>query len=683
LGTDRADLERRADELRRQLHEANYWYFVRDEPQISDAEYDRLLRELRELEREHPELARPDSPTARIGAEPAAQFEKVSHLAPMYSLDNAFDTEELRAWERRNARISAEVVEAGYVAELKIDGTAVSLLYENGVLVRGATRGNGWVGEGVTGNLRTIRDIPLRLRDEAGAPIPARFEVRGEVYMSLSGFERLNEQRAAEGLPTFANPRNAAAGSLRQLDPRVTAERPLHFFGFQIQLDPANPATLSLGTQADILETLLAWGVPVNPRRTVCAGLDRVIEFAESAEADRGRLDYEIDGVVVKVAPLSLWAELGVVGEREPRWAIAYKFAPDLVTTRLQAIGINVGRTGSLNPYAVLEPVEIGGAVVRLATLHNFEDVARKDLRQGDMVLVKRAGDVIPQVVAALTQERTGDEPPFHAPEHCPACDTEVERPAGEVMVYCPNSSCPARIFWGVVHFVSQGAMDIRGLGERTVQQLLDRGLIRDFADLYALTEPQLLQLEGFGEVSAGNLLRSIEASRSQPLSRLLFALGIRHVGVHAAQLIARANPSMDALLAAGEEQIAAIHGIGTTTAAALAAYLRDPSNRALIERLRQAGVNLTEPVQRAPNQSLAGLTFVVTGTLPTLSRPEAKAFIEERGGRVAGTVSRKTDYLVVGEDPGSKLDRGRELGVPELTEAQLLELAEARQPAG
>lgn len=678
--TDRDELERRVDELHRQLHEASYWYYVRDEPRITDAEYDRMLRELRVLEDEHPDLRRPDSPTLRVGADPADRFEKVPHLAPMYSLDNAFDAEELRVWERRNARITADVTDGGYIAELKIDGAAVSLLYEDGVLVRGATRGNGWIGEGVTQNLRTIRDIPLRLRDEAAVPIPARFEIRGEVYMSLSGFEHLNEQRAQQGLATFANPRNAAAGSLRQLDARVTASRPLRFFGFQVQLDPAGTEPVRFATQTDVLETLLAWGVPVNPQRAECADLGAVVEFAEAAEATRPQLDYEIDGVVVKVLRIPLWEELGIIGDREPRWAVAYKFAPDLATTRLEEIRINVGRTGSLNPYAVLEPVEIGGAMVRLATLHNFEDVARKDLRHGDRVLVKRAGDVIPQVVAPLPQERTGDERPFTAPDRCPVCGTAVERPADEVMVYCPNSSCPARIYWGVVHFVSRGAMDIRGLGERTVQQLLDAGKVRDFADLYALSESDLMDLDGFGSTSAANLLASLEASKAQPLSRLLFALGIRHVGTHAAQLIARTYETMDAILTAAEEEIAAIHGIGTATASALTTYLAEPRNRELIERLRAAGLTLSEPVQRAVSQAFAGSTFVITGTLPTLSRTDAKAFIEERGGRVSGSVSGKTDYLVVGEDAGSKLDRARELGVALLTEQELLELSESTQ---
>ena len=679
---DTAAAERRAEELRRALNDANYWYYVRDEPRIPDADYDVMMRELRELERAHPHLATPDSPTLRVGAEPADQFEKVRHLAPMLSLDNAFDAEELRAWQRRNARIAAEVESAGYVAELKIDGAAVALLYEDGVLVRGATRGNGQIGEGVTANLRTVRDIPLRLRDEADIPLPSRMEIRGEVYMSLSGFERLNEDRAAAGLPTFANPRNATAGSLRQLDPRVTAGRPLHFFGFQIQLDPERGDALPVRTQAEVLDLLTAWGVPVNPGHRVCASLEDVIAYTREAEGQRPDLDYEIDGVVVKVLELGLWDELGIVGEREPRWAVAYKFAPDLATTKLLDIRVNVGRTGALNPYAVLEPVEIGGAMVKLATLHNFEDIARKDLRIGDRVLVKRAGDVIPQVVAPLTEERR-DQIRYAPPDACPACGTPAEKPADEVMVYCPNTSCPGRIYWGVVHFVSQGAMDIRGLGERTVEQLLEREKVRDFADLYALTVEDLLALEGFAQLSARKLVQSIEDSKQRPLSRLLFALGIRHVGENAAKLIAREVGDLERLLDTPRDAIAAIHGIGDTTADAVAAFLGEPRNRALLDRLRAAGVNTTEPVERADRQPFAGLTFVVTGTLPTLGRKDAKRFIETRGGRVTGSVSGSTDYLVMGADPGSKADRARDLGVPTLSEEQLLRLAEERVAPG
>ncbi|HEX7051431.1 MAG TPA: NAD-dependent DNA ligase LigA [Longimicrobiales bacterium] len=676
---DLADAAQRAAELRHILNQASYEYYVLDAPRMPDAEYDRLLRELRSLEARHPELVTPDSPTQRVGAEPATQFTKVRHLAPMLSLDNAFDFGELQAWEDRNARILREVRDAGYIAELKMDGAAVALLYEDGVLVRGATRGNGVIGEEVTANLRTIRDIPLRLRPDA--PIPHRVEVRGEVYMPFSGFTELNERRAAAGAATFANPRNAAAGSLRQLDPRATADRPLRFFGYQLQLDPDRPERLPVETQEEVLELLAAWGVPVNPRRCACRSLAEVLAYTQDVERFRGDLDYAIDGVVVKVAPLALWPELGVVGGRDPRWAIAYKFAPDLATTRLLGIEVNVGRTGSLNPYAVLEAVEIGGATVRLATLHNFEDIARKDLRIGDLVLVKRAGEVIPQVVAPLTEERTGAESVFEPPERCPVCGTPVEHPADEVMVYCPNGSCPAQVFRRIEHFASRGAMDIRGLGERTVQQLLDAGLVHDVADLYHLRVEALEALEGFAELSARNLVASIAESRTRPLSRLLFALGVRHVGYTAAQLLARRFETMDGLLAADVADLAAVHGIGETTAQALAAYLAEPRNRELIARLRQAGVRMDEPIERETERPFADLTFVITGTLPTLSRKEATSFIERRGGRVTGSVSRSTDYVVAGENPGSKLERARELGVPILSESELAALAEAGTP--
>lgn len=668
-----AAVVQRIDELRRILVDANYEYYVLDAPTLSDAEYDRLLRELKQLEEQYPELITPDSPTQRVGAEPASQFVKVEHLAPMYSLDNAFSVEELRAWEDRNARIVREVREAGYVCELKMDGTAVSLRYENGVFVRGATRGNGRVGEDITRNLKTIRSIPLRLRGEG--PFPAVMEVRGEVFIPWSGFREMNERREAAGEPLFANPRNAAAGALRQLDPRLTAQRPLRFFAFQLQLDPSGRDRLPIRTQWDVLQQLSAWGFPVNPRNHVARNMDEVIEFIETVDHMREELDYAIDGVVAKVRDISLWPELGVIGERDPRWSIAYKFPPDLATTRLLSIEINVGRTGSLNPYAVLEPVDIGGVIVKLATLHNFEDVARKDLRAGDTVLVKRAGEVIPQVVGPVLQHRTGAEQPFVPPSECPVCGTPVERPEGEVMVYCPNGSCPARIFWGLVHFVSQDAMDIRGLGERTADQLLRTGLVRDYADLYHLTAEQLLTLDGFGAVSAGNLLASIEASKQRPLSNLLYALGIRHVGQHAAQLLAKRFVTMDALMAASEEEIAAVHGIGATTARALTAFLEEPRNRKLIERLREAGLRMDEPVERAESAALEGKTFVVTGT-HRMSRKEITSFIERHGGRVTGSVSKATDFVVAGESPGSKLERARELGVAVIDEDELLAMA-------
>jgi DNA ligase (NAD+) len=678
-------LLQRVDELRRGIHEANYEYYVLDAPTITDAEWDRMLRELRDIEAAHPELVTPDSPTQRVGAEPATQFDKVRHLAPMYSLDNAFTPDELQAWEDRNARIASEVRNGGYVAELKIDGTAVAIRYEEGILVRAATRGNGTVGEDITQNIRTIRDVPLRLRASGdssppGPPVPPVLEIRGEVYMPLSGFREMNDRRQAAGESPFANPRNAAAGALRQLDARLTAQRPLRFFGFQIQTDPDSAQGLGLRTQEEVLATLQGWGVPVNPNRRSCADMAEVLAYLEEADPLRETLDYGIDGVVVKVSPLWLWPELGVIGEREPRYSVAYKFPPDLAVTRLLAIELNVGRTGSLNPYARLEPVEIGGAMVKLATLHNFEDIARKDLRVGDMVVVKRAGEVIPQVVGPLAERRTGGEQPYAPPSHCPACGTPVERPGDEVTVYCPNVSCPDRIYWGLVHFVSQDAMDIRGLGERTAAQLMGAGLVRDFADLYHLEMPHLLTLEGFGELSARNLLQAIDASRALPLSRLLFALGVRHVGQQAAQVLARSFGTMDGLSSATAEQMAAVHGIGRTTAQALAAFFADPGSATLLQRLREARLNMEEPVERAERSTLAGLTLVITGTHQR-SRKELTSLVERHGGRVAGSVSRNTSYLVAGESPGSKLDRAQELGVPVLDEDGLMALLDGVQP--
>ena len=670
------DAARRAQELRDELDRASHEYYVLDRPTLPDAEYDRLFRELVAIEEEYPDLTAPDSPTQRVGAEPSSQFSRVEHLAPMLSLGNAFDESELRQWEDRNARIAGEVRDAGYVVELKIDGLAISLLYENGRLVRGATRGNGLIGEDVTPNLRTVKAIPLRLR---GADVPQLVEIRGEVFMSVKGFEEMNEKRVAEGLPTFANPRNAAAGSVRVLDPRITADRPLRFYGFQIQ--EAGRATAPAATQEEVLEKLRSWGVPVNPRHQRVADIAGALERVREIERiRRTELDYEIDGLVVKVDRLSLWQELGVVGGREPRYAIAYKFAPDIASTRLNAIEINVGRTGALNPYAVLEPVEVAGVIVRQATLHNFQDIARKDVRVGDVVLVQRAGDVIPQILGPVTEKRAAGLEPFRAPDVCPFCETPVERPEDEVAIYCPNTSCPARIFGGLVHFVSQDAMDIRGLGERTAQQLLETGLVRDFSDLYRLTDADLLRLEGFGQVSAANLLRSIEQSRKQPLSRLLFGLGIRHVGQHAAELFAREFHTMDALIEASMDvsRLAGVHGVGETTAEAVHAFFAEQSNLDLVVALARAGVRMDEPVVRAERQPLAGMTFVITGTLPTLSRKDAADLIERHGGRVTGSVSRNTDFLVVGEDAGSKLEKARELGVSILTEPELISKVEA-----
>ena len=663
----------RAAELREIIERANHEYYVLDNATLSDAEYDRLFRELREIEAAHPELRTPDSPTQRVGAEPASKLEKVEHLAPMLSLDNAFSPDELRAWETRNARIADEVRTAGYVAEPKIDGLAVALTYEDGVFVRGATRGNGTIGEEITRNLRTLREIPLRLR-EGAVPPPARMEIRGEVYMPLSGFEAMNARRAAEGLSTFANPRNAAAGAVRQLDPSVTAGRPLRFFAYSIEVDPRSGRGLPVRTQSELLDGLAAWGLPVNPLRRHCDTLDEVLEFVREFDTRRNELDYQVDGVVVKVEPLALHRELGVVGGREPRWATAYKFPANEAVTRLVSIEINVGRTGTLNPYAVLEPVEIGGTTVRLATLHNEEDIRRKDIRPGDVVRVKRAGEVIPQVVGPVIQEGAERGEPFRMPERCPACDTPVEQPPEEVMLYCPNRACPAQIFWGLVHFAGRHAMDVRGLGERTAQQLLEKGLVSDVGDLYSLTPEKVLEMEGFKEKSAENLLSGIEESKGRGLARALFALGVRHVGEHAAELLARAFGSADRLMAATADELAAVHGIGRTTADALASFFAEPRNREVVEKLRDAGVKLTEERAEPAEGPLTGMAFVITGTLPTLSRSEATALIEGAGGRVTGSVTKKTDFLVAGEEAGSKLAKARELGVPVLTEAELLE---------
>lgn len=669
-----SDTAARAAELREAIERANHEYYVLDAPTFSDQEYDRLFRELRQIEGEHPELRTADSPTLRVGAEPASKLEKTEHLAPMLSLDNAFGDDELRAWETRNARMAEEVRTAGYVCEPKIDGLAIALTYEDGVLVKGATRGNGAIGEDVTRNLRTIKEIPLRLRADGPAP-PRRFEIRGEVYMSLAGFQALNQRRAAEGQATFANPRNSAAGSLRQLDPAVTAGRPLRFFAYAIETG-AEP--LAFRTQWELLEALRAWGLPVNPLARPCTDLDAVLEFVHEFEGRRSELDYEVDGAVVKVDPLWLHQELGIVGGREPRWATAFKYAPDLAVTTLLDIRLNVGRTGALNPYAVLEPVEVGGVVVKLATLHNEEDIRRKDIRKGEKVIVKRAGEVIPQVVGPVLEEGQERAEPFAMPDACPACGTPVERPEGEAMLYCPNSACPDRIYWGLAHFVSRGAMDIRGLGERTIATLLERGMVRDVGDIYALTEEQLLSLEGFKAKSAQNLLAGIETSRAQGLARVLFGLGVRHVGEIAAQTLARHFGSMERLMAASAEEIEAVHTIGGTMAEALHSWMAEPRNQEVVRKLADAGVRMTEERPKPAEGPFTGKAFVITGTHPTMSRTQLEEFIQQRGGRVTGSVTKKTDYLVVGEDAGSKLAKAQELGVAQLSEAALLALAEA-----
>ena len=664
------ELAARAAELRRQIDEASYDYHVLDRPTIPDAQYDRLYRELVELEESHPELRSADSPTQRVGAEPATHLVKHTHLVPMLSLANAFNEEELAAWEERLARLAgADASKAGYNCELKIDGAAVSLTYREGVLVEGATRGNGTVGESVTANLRTISAIPLRLR---GSDHPFMMEIRGEVYMPFSGFERMNEDRVAAGEPVFANPRNAAAGALRQLDPRITASRPLRFFGYAIALPDGEQ--LPVDTQSGLLELLASWGVPVAPHCRRCDDLAEVHAWAGEVEQRiRGTLDFAIDGGVVKVNALPLWPELGIIGGREPRYAIARKFAPDIAETTLRAIKVNVGRTGTINPYAELDPVEIGGAMVKLATLHNFDLIARKDLRVGDVVQVKRAGEVIPQIIGPVPDRRDANSPPqpYEPPTECPSCGTTLVGGAELGMKYCPNFVCPGRQLESLVHFASRGAMDIRGLSYARITQLVDAELVHDAADLYDLKPSELTALDRFAEKSAWQLVEAIQASRTQPLSRLLFALGIANIGETAARQIAKHFGTMDAIGEATVDDVLAIHGIGETLAESLVSWFSDRKARKLIDRLRDRGLNFDEPTTQT-GDALKGLTVVITGTLPSLSREQAAALVEANGGRVASSVSKKTSFVVVGEDAGSKLEKARQLGVETIDEAEL-----------
>ena len=663
----------RAAELRRLIERANQAYYVLDKPELSDAEYDRLFRELQELESKHPELQTPDSPTHRVGAPPAGAFKKHRHLVPMLSLANAFNEKELAEWEERNARLSPEVKTGGYTLEVKIDGAAVSLTYQDGMFVTGATRGNGVEGEDVTANLRTVLDVPLRLH---GKGWPKLMEVRGEVYLSKSRFVELNKERERAGEPTFANPRNAAAGALRQLDPKVTRSRGLRIFCFHVE---APGQKLPVTTQHDLLKQLAAWGYPVEPHHTRVPDLAAANQEIAKFEPLLDQLDYGADGVVVKVNPLELHAELGTVGDREPRWAIARKFAPEVRVTKLKEIRINVGRTGALNPYAVLEPVEIGGVSVSTATLHNFALIKAKDIREGDLVEVTRAGEVIPQVLGPVIKKGVRRSRPYQPPERCPVCKSKVEHPQDEVMVYCPNVSCPGRVFESIVHFASRGATDIRGLGPERVKALLDAGLIKDVADLYEITPMQLLTLEGFAEKSAQQLVDAIEASKRQPLSTLIFALGIRHVGAQGAKLLARHFGTMKALAKASADEINQIRGVGPAIAEAVAGFFAEPKNRKLLERLEKLGLNMKEPVAAEGKGPLAGQVYVITGTLPSLSRAKAAELIEAAGGHVSDAISKKTTAVVVGADAGSKLEKAKTLGISLIDEAELLRRARAK----
>jgi len=688
---DANTVKQRIDELREIINHHNYRYYVLDSPEISDAEYDELMRELRQLETEHPELVTPDSPTQRIGAPPVEAFGIVEHPRSLLSLANAFSCEELAAWHKRVSNLLGGR-QFDLVCEPKIDGLAVALTYVDGLLATGATRGDGYRGENITQNLRTIRSIPLSVPREA----PPRFEVRGEVYLPKAGFKRLNEERAKEGLSLFANPRNAAAGSVRQLDSSITARRPLDIFVYGLGWAEGKAVP---ETHWEIMQWLKSLGFKINPNIALLRSLDEAEKYHQDWVESREKFPYEADGIVAKVNSIALQQELGTVAH-EPRWAIAYKFPAVQGTTKLSDIGINVGRTGSLNPYAILEPVRVGGVVISSAALHNEEDIHRKDIRIGDWVVVQRAGDVIPEIVEPIVSRRTGKEKIFSMLEKtwelykqrkgisgkekppdypvCPVCGSEAIKPEGEAMHRCSNAACPSQALERIKHFVSRGAMDIDGVGDKLCQVFFEAGLIKDAADLYYLTKEQLLGLERMADKSASNVLNSIKASKDRPLARVVFALGIPHVGDQYAELLAEHFNSIDALARASDEDLSTIPSIGPKIAESIVAFFRQERNRQIIEKLKKAGVKLErEKVGEGlvPSLPLAGLEFVLTGKLESLSRPEAEARIEALGGKAGSDVTRKTSYVVVGADPGSKLVKAEKLGIKTLSEAEFLEL--------
>ncbi|MGE0489901.1 MAG: NAD-dependent DNA ligase LigA [Vulcanimicrobiota bacterium] len=656
-------------ELREQIRYHEHRYYILDDPEISDLEYDKLFRRLTELEEQHPEAVTPDSPTQRVQGSPVESFDTVEHARPMLSLGNAFDADELREFDAR-VRRKLEADEVGieglsYVAELKIDGLAVSLLYRQGILVQAATRGDGRRGDDITHNARTIRQIPLNIETDLD-----EVEVRGEIYIGWQDFRAMNEENAATDDKVFANPRNAAAGSIRQKDPRITARRPLKIFLYGLEVE--HPEVRAHSQALAMIEKM---GLPVNPHRAVCADMEEVIAFCQLWHDQRHDLDYEIDGVVVKVDPLDYQRVLGTVS-RSPRWAIAYKLPSTQVTTRLEDIIVSVGRTGALTPVAVLEPQLIDGSTVSRATLHNEDEIKRKDLRIGDMVWVHKAGAVIPEVVAPVESKRTGQEREFQMPTSCPVCQTEVVREEGEAVVRCPNLRCPAQVEAWIRYFCSRHAMDIEGFGDSLVAQLVESGLVGDPADLFRLGLEQLLSLERIGEKSANNLLERLEEAKTRPLARLLVALGIRHVGRHVAEVLAQEFGSLEGLAQADLERLATTHEIGPEIAQRVHDFFREPVNQELIERLLAAGVRPAAPARvEAGPRPLDGKTFVLTGTLEGMTRDEAKDRIRAAGGRVTSSVSKKTDYVVAGAEAGSKLQKAEQLGVTVLDEAGLLQL--------
>lgn len=653
---DRKEAEEKIKKLREEINYHNYKYYVENNPVISDYEYDQLLKQLEQLEAEYPDLITPDSPTQRVGEQPLEGFKTVKHKVPMLSLANTYNYDELRDFDER---VRKTVGDVEYIVDPKVDGVGVALLYEDGLFVRGATRGDGVKGDDITANLKTIRSIPLKLRGN----VLKNIEVRGEVYMPLEGFKKYNREQATEGGVIFANPRNAAAGSLRQLDPRVVASRPLDIFIYYLSYSDREFDSLE-----NAFKALKEAGFRINPLMKKVRNIDEVIEYCEDLEKKRDILDYEIDGVVIKVNSYDQQKELGETS-KNPRWAIAYKFSAKQATTKLKDIVIQVGRTGTLTPVAVLEPVKVGGVTVSRATLHNFDELKRKDIRIGDWVLVERSGDVIPQVVKSIKEKRTGSEKRKGIPKKCPVCGVDVVRPEGEVAVRCPNKQCPARLKWRLRYYASRDAMDIDHLGEQTIDKLLDEGLVKDIADLYFLKKEDILKLEGFKEKSAQNLLDSIERSKKQDLSRLIYGLGIRHVGKYAAQLLASRYNSIDELAEASEEELKQIDGLGDKSAEAIVTFFSTEENKKLIERLKKIGVKTKET--KKEGLPLQGKKFVFTGALSALSRPEASDLVKQKGGVVASSVSKDVDYVVVGEKPGSKYEKAKKLNLKIINEEE------------
>lgn len=670
----------RIEELRSQIRLHDQAYYVEDRPVISDREYDRLYAELKELEAEFPQWITPDSPTQRVGGRPIDEFKPWTHRVPMQSLDNTYNAGELRAFDTRVRRgLALESVE--YVVEAKIDGVAISLTYENGMLVMAATRGDGQVGDQVTANVRTIRSIPLRLATEAP---PQRVEIRGEVFMTRSGFTRLNAERVRSELEPFANPRNAAAGSLKQLDPGVTARRPLRMWAYAIG-DWNGGAQTPPMTQSELLTLLSAWGLPVQPHHFVAQGIEEVLRRIDLILADRPTLDYETDGAVIKVNDRAAQQQLGSTS-KAPRWAIAFKMEAERAETQLEAISIQVGRTGTLTPVAELKPIFLAGSTISRATLHNEEEIRRRDIRIGDWVVIEKAGEIIPAVVEVNRKRRTGRELPFSMPKTCPVCRGPVTRLAGEVAVRCENMDCPAQIKRRLLHFGQRAALDIEGLGEKLVDQLVDQGLVHSPADLFQLTLPQLVALDRMGEKSAQNLIDNLDRAKERPPSRLLFGLGIMHVGQTAARNLLAAFGSIDALAEASPQQLQEVEDIGPVMADSVAQFFRSDHNRATLEQLRRAGVRLqnTEPKTAGPPElhTMEGQTWVLTGTLTEFTREQAKAEIELRGGKVTGSVSNKTDYVLAGENAGSKLDKAQTLGIAVVSEREFMERISPASPA-